>query len=263
MSKVAVVTGATRGIGRSIALKFASEGYRVYSISRSSGEDEGITYLNADVRDFEAINDAFRKIMKIEKKVDVLVCNAGMGIAGAVEFTSESDIKYQLDVNLLGCIYSSKSVISHMREMRSGKIFFISSLGGIFPLPFQSFYSVTKAGINAYSDALGIELKPYGVQTCAVLLNDVKSDFTDNRKTFPEGDEAYGGRILRSVRKMEVSERNGISTETVADRVFKLAQRKKMSPHYIVGFSNILLCFLMRILPTRTAMRILYKVYGE
>lgn len=139
---------------------------------------------------------------------------------------------------------------------------FISSLAAIFPLPFQSFYSVSKAGLNAFSDALGIEVKPFGIQTCAVMLNDVKTEFTDSRRKNICGDDVYGGRIGKSVSKMEESERRGMAADDVARFVGKLLQQKRMPSHAIAGVSNQILGFLYRVLPANGLLRIIGWIYG-
>ena len=105
----------------------------------------------------------------------------------------------------------------------------------LFPLPFQGFYSATKAALNAFSDSLGIELKPFGIETSAVMLNDVKTDFTENRRKTAKGDDIYGGRIEASVSKMEKSEQSGMTPQQVAETVAKILKRKHLPPHKIVG----------------------------
>lgn len=90
-----------------------------------------------------------------------------------------------------------------------GKIVFISSLAAIFPLPFQGFYSATKAALNAFSDSLGIELKPFGIETSAVMLNDVKTDFTENRRKTAIGDDIYEGRSRPQCQKWRNQNKTG------------------------------------------------------
>lgn len=109
---------------------------------------------------------------------------------------------------------------------------------------------------------MGIELKPFGVQTCAIMLNDVRTEFTDNRVKTADGDDVYGGRIKASVSKMEKSERNGMTPRQVADVAWSLLQRKKMPSHKIVGISNEFLGLLYRLLPTDTMLWLLGKIYG-
>ena len=109
---------------------------------------------------------------------------------------------------------------------------------------------------------MGIELKPFSVETCTIMLNDVKTEFTDNRVKTWVGDDVYGGRIEASVSKMEHSEQEGMRPEDVARVICALLSRRKLPPHKIVGVGNEMLNFLYRILPTGIMLQILAKIYG-
>lgn len=260
--QIAVVTGASRGIGLAIAKMLLGKGYTVCGLCRRPGPLAEVQWISCDVTDDGAVQRAFSEIYQRFGNVDLLVNNAGMGISGAIEFSPETEIRRQLDVNLFGAIRCTQQVLGPMRERKHGKIIFTSSLAAIFPLPFQSFYSVSKAGLDSFSDALGIEMKPFGVSCCSILLNDVKTDFTDSRRKTVVGDEIYGGRISQSVGKMEASERSGMSPEQVADTVGKILERKHLPPHKIVGGGNEVLGLLYRLLPARTLLWLLGKLYG-
>lgn len=259
----AVVTGASKGIGLAVFRQLEDKGYDVLGLSRSRGALPEEKWIYCDITDSESVDKAFEEALeRLENHIDVLILNAGMGISGALEFTPEEDYRRQIEVNVFGTTACAKRGASVMREQKKGRIIFISSLGAIFPLPFQSFYSAGKAAVNALSDALGIELKPFGVKTCTVMLNDVKTEFTVNRIKTYEGDDIYGGRIQGSVSKMEESEQKGMSPEKVAEAVYKLAVRRKMPSHKIVGIGNEFLGLLYRILPTNAMLWLLGKIYG-
>ena len=260
--KTAVVTGASRGIGLAIARMLAAEGFQVYGLARHGADESGISFIPCDVTEISSVQAAFDTILGRAGAIDLLVVNAGMGVSGAAEFTEEEAIDRQLAVNLTGAIRCARQVIPSMREKGRGRIVFISSLGAIFPLPFQSFYSVSKAGVNAFCDALGLELRPFGIETCALLLNDVKTDFTASRAKNIQGDSLYGGRISASVTKMEISEQHGMEPGQVAASLKRLLGRRRLPPHYIVGFSNQVLGLLYRLLPTSWMLKILGRIYG-
>ena len=262
MEKCAVVTGASKGIGLEIARKLSEEGYQVFGLSRTEGPLREITWISCDVTDSRSVSDGFAEVLQAAGRIDVLVANAGMGISGAAEFAPEADYRRQFEVNDFGAVACAQKAAAVMRRQGGGRILFISSLAAIFPLPFQSFYSASKAALNGFSDALGIELKPFGVQTCAIMLNDVRTEFTDNRVKTADGDDVYGGRIKASVSKMEKSERNGMTPRQVANVAWSLLQRKKMPSHKIVGISNEFLGLLYRLLPTDTMLWLLGKIYG-
>lgn len=259
----AVVTGASGGIGRAVARRLREDGCVVYNFSRHPGPDADIRFVACDVTNSAAVEAAFDRVAAEVGRIDVLVNNAGMGISGAVEFTPEAEVRRQMEVNLFGAMACTRQVIGRMRGQGGGKIVFISSLAAIFPIPFQSFYAISKAGVNCFADALGLEVKPFGIETCTVLLNDVRTGFTDSRRKSACGDEIYGGRIEASVGKMERSERSGMTPECVADAVARLLMRRHLPPHKIVGASNELLGLLYRLLPSAAMLRLLYRIYGS
>lgn len=276
MEKTAIVTGTSKGIGLATAEALAAEGYTVYGLSRSEGgladigrqtekaggKEGSVRWIYCDITDSDSVKQAFDQVLAERGRLDVLVCNAGVGISGAAEFTPESDYIMQMDVNVTGTVRCANTAVPVMREQGGGRIVFISSLAAIFPLPFQGFYSASKAAVNAFSDAAGIELAPFGIQTSTVMLNDVKTDFTQNRKKTAEGDDIYGGRISKSVGKMEKSEQSGMSPDRVAKTVCSILSRSKLPPHKIVGAGNEFLGILYRILPTRVMLKLLGKIYG-
>ena len=259
---VAVVTGASKGIGLAMAQSLGRQGYRVCGQSRRPGSAGGMEWIPCDVTDRKLVQNAFDEIFSRASHIDVLVNNAGMGISGAVEYTSEEELHRQLEVNFFGAVACTQQVIGPMRERGKGRILFTSSLAAIFPLPFQSFYSVSKAGIDAFSDALRLELKPFGVETSVLLLNDVRTEFTDSRQKTCQGDTVYGGRITKSVGKMEQSERSGMLPDQVAEAMVRLLRRRRLPPHKIIGAGNELLGVLYRILPAKTMLWLLSKLYG-
>lgn len=260
--KVAIVTGASRGIGLAITKALSQAGWRVCGLSRRAGPLEKADWYCCDVTDQQSVQTAFAQIFDRYQRIDLLVNNAGMGISGAAEFTSEADIQRQLEVNLMGAIRCTQQVLPLMRQQGGGRIIFTSSLAALFPLPFQSFYSVSKAGLDAFCDALRLEVRPFGIETCAILLNDVKTEFTDARRKTPDGDDLYDGRIAASVEKMERSERSGMAPEQVAAAVLRLLRRKRLPPHKIVGAGNEALGLLYRLLPANAMLWLLGKIYG-
>lgn len=262
MQKIAVITGASRGIGLAMGRALAGAGWTVCGLSRRAGEAGEILWFPCDVAEEASVAAAFASVYQRFGRVDLLVCNAGMGISGAAEFTESAAVERQLAVNLLGAIRCTRQVAARMRAQGGGRIVFTSSLAAIFPLPFQSFYAVSKAGLSSFSDAVGLELRPFGVETCALLLNDVKTDFTDSRQKTIAGDQVYGGRIAASVGKMEASERRGMEPSQVAAALLRLLRRHRLPPHKIVGAGNEALGLLYRLLPARTMLWVLGKLYG-
>ena len=166
------------------------------------------------------------------------------------------------DVNFVGAVCLTSNVLPIMREQKFGKIINTGSAAGVFPIPFQSFYSATKSAIDIWSKALAIEVKPFGVQVCTVLVGDTKTDFTGKRVKNTESGTAYEKVLEKSIAKMERDEQNGKDPITVSKTMYKLARRKKMPPNKVVGFSYKLLIFLNKILPTKFMLWVVSKLYS-
>lgn len=262
MAKTAIVTGGSSGIGLNVAKSLKSSGCKVYEFSRREVKDSPFEHISVDVTDESAVQAAVKQVLEAEGKIDILVNCAGFGISGAVEFTSLEDAKRQLDVNFFGMVNCSKAVMGAMRKAKSGRIVNISSVAGPVPIPFQAFYSASKAAINSYTCAAANELAPYGISLCAIQPGDISSGFTDARKKTLDGDEEYGGRISKSVAVMEKDERGGMKPEVAGAYIAKIALKKKVKPLYAIGFVYKLFCVLMKILPIGLSNKIIGMIYG-
>ena len=238
--KVAVITGASQGIGNAIAKKFSENGYRVFNLSRTPAE--GIESIKTDVSDREN--------------------NAGFGISGAVEDTDESAVRKIFDVNYFGTLFATQAVIPVMRENGGGTIINMSSAGAPLSLPFQSFYSCTKSAVSSLSEALRIELKPFNIKVSTILPGDVKTEFTARREKNKSNSVYYGERIDKSVEKMERDEQNGMSPSVIAKIALKIAKSKNPPVYVVGGASYKLLVGLSKILPKRLVVWAIGKLYG-
>ena len=199
MAKICVITGGTSGIGKCTAEAMAQKGYTVYELSRREEGLPGMFHIPTDVTDPDACQRAIDEVVSQAGRIDVMINNAGFGISGAIEFTPVEQAKRQFDVNFFGMVNMNCAVIPVMRAQRSGRIVNLSSVAGAIPIPFQAFYSASKAAINSYTMALANEIKPFGVQVCCVQPGDIQTGFTAARQKIVVGDDIYGGRISRSV----------------------------------------------------------------
>ena len=259
---VALVTGGTSGIGLETARALRAGGCQVYTLSRRpSDPDTG--HVQADVTDEAAVQAAVNKVMELAGRIDILVNCAGFGISGAVEFTELADAKRQMDVNFFGMVNVCKAVIPCMRKAGGGRIVNISSVAAPVPIPFQTYYSASKAAINSYTLAAANELRPFGISLCAIQPGDIATGFTDARDKSAAGDDVYGGRISRSVAVMEKDERGGMKAETAGRYVAKIALKKSVKPLYAIGFAYKAVCVLIKLLPCRFANWIVGKIYAK
>ena len=225
MSKVAVVTGGTSGIGKQTALALKAAGYTVYELSRRAQGVEGLHHLVADITREELVDAAIGEVLRQEGHIDVVVNNAGFGISGAIEFTKTEDAKRLFDADFFGMVNVNRAVIPHMRQAGAGRIVNLSSVAAAAPIPFQAYYSAAKAAVNSYTMALANELRPYGVTVCAVQPGDIHTGFTAAREKTIDGDDVYGGRISRSVARMEHDEQTGMDPAKAGAFIAKVAMK--------------------------------------
>lgn len=261
--KVAIVTGGSSGIGRCTAAALRQSGYRVYEFSRREIPLTGVIHCSVDVTEEKATENAVKDIAAKEGRIDAVVNCAGFGISGAVEFTELEEAKAQFDVNFFGTVTVNRAVIPFMRRAGHGRIINISSVAAVAHIPFQAFYSASKAAISSYSCALDNEIRCYGIRVTAVELGDICTGFTKARKKNVRGDETYGGRISRSVQQMEKDEQNGMAAEKIASAIVGILEKKSCAPVVTIGASYKFLGFLCRVLPSSLRGRIVGSIYAK
>jgi len=259
MEKVVVITGASSGIGKVCAEYLVQKGYKVYGLNRSDIQSDKIHYLKCDVTNEEDVINAFNQI---PEDIYAVINNAGMGISGAIEYTSVEDFEKIFAVNVKGVFNVCKHAIPRLRKT-NGRIINIGSVAGELTIPFQTFYSMTKAAVSTFTEGLAMELRPFGIKATTVLPGDTKSNFTKNRKKTDVVDEVYKDRIIRSIARMEKDEKNGKDPITVAKVIYKVLRKKNPPIKVTVGFEYKLFVFLKRIVPSKFANYILYKMYGK
>lgn len=260
---VALVTGGSSGIGKAAADALRDAGLTVYEISRRGEDKDGIRHITADVTNDDQVAEAVKTIVEGEGGIDILVNNAGFGISGAIEFTDTASAKKQMDVNFFGMVNVTKQILPVMRRRGSGSIVNVSSVAGPVPIPFQAFYSASKAAVNAYTLALRNEVRPYGITVCAIMPGDTKTGFTGVREKEAAGDAEYGGRISRSVKRMEHDETNGMSAVSVGRLIAKLALKKDPKPLSSVRFDYSAAVKLAGVLPVRLLNRVIGDIYAK
>ena len=261
-STVAIVTGGSSGIGLAAARALREQGLSVYILSRHPFTEKGLHHLCADVADERQCAEAFETVLRKEGDVDLLVNCAGFGISGAVEYTEQADAKKQMEINFFGTVNMTKAVLPYMHKRGNGHIVNVSSVAAPAAIPFQAYYSATKAAINAWTAALANEVRPYGITVTAIQPGDIKTGFTAAREKSIAGDEAYGGRISKSVAKMEHDEQNGMDPAVAGAYIAKIALKKKPKPVYTIGFSYKAICVLLKLLPSRFANWAIGKLYA-
>ena len=261
--KVVIITGASRGIGRAAAKLFYDKGYSVYALSRSACDLGGVKSVICDMTDSAKLKETIDGVFDAEKRIDILINNAGAGISGAVEKTETEDARGLFELNFFALFEAVKYTAPHMRLRGCGKIINIGSVAGMIHIPFQAFYSASKAAVEALSNCLRGELGPFNIKVSTIMPGDTRTNFTDARKKeFEKDDPDYGGRICRSIGIMEKDERGGMSPQKVAQVIYKAACCANPKPLYTVGLKYKLVLLLDRFLPKRLVQYIINIIYA-
>lgn len=259
---VIIVTGASSGIGKAICELLGSKGHIVYGFSRRKVHESTFISLQVDITKKDDIKKAFEIIYEKEQTINAIINNAGMGISGSVEDTELIDAKALFDVNFFGAFEVIQEALPFLRKQKKSKIINITSLAGTFPIPFQAFYSASKAALNNFTWALQNEVKPFGISLCALMPGDVKTGFTAHRKKNTKTTIEYGGRVKKSLAVMENDEQNGMSALAIANNVDALLKMKRMPIEVTVGFKYKSFLHIKRLVSATFANKILGSIYG-
>ena len=269
--QIILLTGGSSGIGLEVATQLMNKGTRVYAASRRLGvarkAEQGngeIIPVQLDINNEEETKRVINHIFQKNQRLDAVICNAGNGIAGAIEDTSTEEVKYQLETNFFGTVKTINACLPLFRKQGYGKIMATSSVAAIVPIPYQAFYSAGKSALLTFMQALSIEVKPFGIQCCTVLPGDTKTDFTAARKyteASRRADSAYSTRMKKSVDKMVHDEENGMNAAFVAGRMVGQILSKRMNVVLIPGMQYKLICWLFNILPVKVRLWCVGQLY--
>lgn len=261
MAKTLLISGGSSGIGKATVDLFAERGWKVYELSRHGISHDGVRHIDCDVTDEKSVQKAVATALTEVSAIDVVIANAGYGISGTIEFTATEDVRHQFDVNFFGALHLTQAVLPQLRKQRYGTIIFTSSVAAILSVPYQAFYSATKAAINAMALALQNEVRDFGIHVAVLMPGDVQTGFTAARNKTEEGETVYTG-AHKAVATMEHDEQHGLCPRLMAKCFWRIANSRNPAPQYVGGGNYKLLCFLDRLLPKRLVNWIEYKVYS-
>ena len=256
-----LISGGSSGIGKATVDLFTKHGWAVYELSRHGVSHDTVCHIDCDVTNEQSVRDAVAAVLSKTNHLDVVIANAGFGISGTVEFTATEDVRHQFDVNFFGALHLVKAVLPQLRKQKGGKIIFTSSVAAILSVPYQAFYSATKAAINAMALALQNEVREFGIHVSVLMPGDVQTGFTAARDKSELGEDIYST-AHKAVATMEHDEQHGLGADLMAKCLWRIANKHHPAPQYVGGGSYKLLCFLDRLLPKRLVNWIEYKVYS-
>ena len=263
--KVALVTGASSGIGRASAGRLHEAGYRVFGTSRSANAPglDGVTMLELDVTSDASVGACVGTVMEQADHVDLLVNSAGYGLFAAGEETNLEEAQAIFEVNVFGVLRMCRAVLPGMRERGSGRIINISSGAGIVGVPFEALYSATKFAIMGMTESMRVELQPFGVQVCTVDPGFTRTGFEESGRLPAEPIAAYDeGResFLKAVEKLFAT---GLDPDDVARAVVHVARQKSPAAHHSVGADTIQAELGRRFAPRNMLERIVADRFGQ
>ncbi len=277
-SKVVLITGASSGFGKACAEHLAGLGHRVYGTSRRARfEDEAaapggdatasrgsVRMLPMDVREDDSVARAVAFVQTDAGRLDVLVNNAGLALAGAVEDTTVDEARALFETNLFGVHRVCRAALPILRAQGAGLIINVSSLAGLVTVPFQGFYSASKYALESMTDALRMEVAPFGIRVVLIEPGDFKSGFTAARVFAAANNEGspYAERCARAVGVMEDDEQNGADPAALATRLAEAIAATAPRVRYPVGArAQTLAVKLKPFLPTRVFDHALMRQY--
>ncbi|MCR8557336.1 SDR family oxidoreductase [Mucilaginibacter sp. BJC16-A38] len=267
MKKVILITGASAGIGLAAATTLALEGHTVYGASRTINDlgDLPFKAIQMDVTDDRSVSQSVKAILEQEGRIDVLINNAGNGIAGPLYNMTVTMAKAQFEVNFFGVVRVSSSVLPSMIVDKSGLIINMSSIAGLIGLPYQGIYSASKFALEGYSQSLRMELRRTGIQVAVVNPGDFKTSFTGSRQKLPF---TLVNTLLEkdyhaAIKNMEADESNGGDPGMVAAKISKIVNSASPSQNYLVGaLGQTIAPLLKSVLPGRLFVKLMNDHYG-
>ena len=239
-SKIALVTGASSGIGQATAELLAKTGYKVYGTSRSGGDASGrFEMLRLDVTSDESVDAAVQKLTHLEGRIDLLVNNAGFGVAPAgAEESSIEQARSIFDTNFFGIVRMTRAVVPHMRRQGAGRIINIGSVLGFLPMPYMALYSATKHAVAGYTESLDHELRTQGIRVCVIEPAYINTPFDANLMKPDAPLDVY--REIRAGVQRRVTEvlAGADGPDVVAAIVLKAATAEHPKIHYAPGLAS-------------------------
>ncbi|MCZ7457355.1 oxidoreductase [Streptomyces sp. WMMC940] len=269
---VALITGASSGIGEAAALELHTRGFTVYGAARrvermSALAERGIRTIAMDVTDEDSLRAGVDRIVADTGRVDVLVNNAGYGSYGPVEDVALDEARRQFEVNVFGAARLTQLVLPLMRSQRSGRIINITSMGGKIHTPLGAWYHGTKFALEGFSDSLRMEVRPFGIDVVIVEPGAIRTEWSGiaaDQLRKVSGDSAYAAQIasMAGALESESNARRSSSPSVVARAIGRAATSRRPRTRYAVGMGAKPLILTRRVLPDRAYDALVSRAMG-
>jgi NAD(P)-dependent dehydrogenase (short-subunit alcohol dehydrogenase family) len=259
MKKVALITGASSGIGKETATLLLKNGFTVYAAARRLEIMDDIKKLGAqtirmDVSDDASMVQGVEKIIAAEGRIDVLVNNAGYGSYGSLEDTPMTEAKYQFEVNVFGLARLSQLVIPYMRKQRSGKIINVTSIAGKIAEPHGSWYHSSKFAVEGLSDCMRMELKQFGIDVVLIEPGGIKTEWNNiarDNLVKVSGQTVYKDLANKQVRMLKFFDAIGSKPIVIAKTIHRAINARWPKARYVAGRGSTTMLTLKKILPDK------------
>jgi NAD(P)-dependent dehydrogenase (short-subunit alcohol dehydrogenase family) len=249
---VALVTGASSGIGEAIANKLVAAGYNVYGTSRrgTPAAHQAFAMLALDVTDDASVEAAVAELLRREGRIDLLINNAGFGLApAAAEESSIEQAKAVFDTNFLGVVRMTRAVVPHMRRQGSGRIINIGSILGVVSVPYVALYVASKHAVDGYSQALDHELRTHGIRVVVIEPGYTRTAFESNSLQADAKLDVYEDIRVKVTKVVNQAMATAEGPDVVADVVLKAARAERPKLRYTAGKAAAQLQFMRRFAP--------------
>ncbi len=271
--KIILITGASSGIGYNTAMVLATQGHKVYAAARRVEKMEplrqkGVIPIKMDVSSEDSIKNGLNIIMQTEKSIDVLINNAGYGYFGAIENVSMEEARRQLDVNVFGLARLCQLVLPIMRQQGSGRIINTSSVAGKSVLYFGGWYHVSKYAVEAFSDALRMEIKPFGIDVILIEPGGIKTEWgiiaaqhlaESSKNTAYQQQGLHVSDSLDKIYHMNILSQPQVVTNAIS----KAVNSKYPRTRYRIGFAARTILISHHILPARWWDALIRTLFGK
>jgi NAD(P)-dependent dehydrogenase (short-subunit alcohol dehydrogenase family) len=261
---VALVTGASTGIGQATARTLHNAGFRVFGTSRHAAAEraDGVTMLSCDVTDDASVAKLVEEVLAKAGRIDLLVNNAGIGLLGGAEESSIGQAQALFDVNVFGVLRMTSAVLPTMRRQGNGRIVNLSSVLGLIPAPYSALYASTKHAIEGYSESLDHELRPFGIRVVLVEPAYTRTSFEENLATPDRLLDVYNSARTGMTGILRKAIEGGDAPEVVARTVLEAATASAPRRRYAAGKKARQVSFLRRFVPESAFDKSLRKQNG-
>ncbi len=261
---VAIVTGASTGIGRASAEALVRAGYTVFGTSRKaiSNGPKDVTMLVADVTDDASVKKMVDDVLAKEGRIDLLVNNAGIGLSGAAEENSIGEVRALFETNYFGVVRVTNAVLPVMRAQGRGRILNLSSAAGIIPMPYSAHYAATKHALEGYSESLDHETREFGVRISLIEPGPTRSSFEGSTISAETPIAAYDKSRAKQQLAFDSSMAEADTVDIVSDAIIRAATDKKLLMRYPAGKVANQVSFIRRFMPRSLFDKQLHKLFG-